>query len=66
MTDTTILEPAASTTQDVSSLVTRLSSQGCSRHTIASALNSMGLLTPQGRRWHATSVQHLLRELRLR
>lgn len=53
-------------TQDVPALVTRLDSQGCSRHTIASALNSLGLQTPQGRRWHGTSVQQLLRDLQLR
>lgn len=66
MTTTSTLLPPTPVTQDVPALVTRLDSQGCSRYTIASALNSLGLLTPQGRRWHATSVQRLLRELRLR
>ena len=63
---TTTLSPPLPVTQDIPALVTRLDSQGCSRHTIASALNSLGLQTPQGRRWHATSVQRLLRELQLR
>lgn len=63
MTETQTLPPL---TQDLPALVTRLDSQGCSRHTIASALNSLGLQTPQGRRWHGASVQRLLRDLRLR
>ena len=63
MTETTALLPPAPAADDVPALVSRLDSQGCSRHTIASALNSLGLQTPQGRRWHASSVQRLLREL---
>ena len=63
MTETTALLPPAPNAEDVPALVSRLDAQGCSRFTIASALNSLGLLTPQGRRWHASSVQRLLRDL---
>jgi len=51
---------AAKASAQVVARVATLQAQGASLHTIAAALNSEGLHTPDGRRWHPRSVARLV------
>lgn len=55
---------AMNTARELKGLISTLKTEGTtSIRDIASALNSRGVSTPQGKRWHATSVQRLLKRL---
>jgi hypothetical protein len=45
---------------DLRSRIVGLASDGCSLHTVAAILNSEGLRTPRGLRWHSRSVARCL------
>ena len=55
---------AMKTANDLSATIEDLRREGiCTQREVASALNARGISTPQGKKWHSTSVYRLLKRV---
>ena len=57
-------ERAMKSANDLTATIKGLRENGiCTQREVASALNARGIATPQGKRWHSTSVYRLLKRM---